>query len=87
MHFRQIYCNSLRIKKTQMLLNNNLYKIKYIHYTDFGSAWIYGGGSRTQPVYAGIWLWEALHELDAVFYRCNFFCNDNQYDLCSALFL
>ena len=53
----------------------------------FGSAWFYGGGSRTQPVYAGIWLWEALHELDAVFYRCNFFCNDNQYDLCSALCL
>ena len=50
MHFRQIYCNSLRIKKTQMLLNNNLYKIKYIYYTDFGSAWFYGGGSWTQLV-------------------------------------
>ena len=50
MHFRQIYCNSLRIKKTQMLLNNNLYKIKHIHYTDFGSAWFYGGDSQTQLV-------------------------------------
>ena len=25
-------------KITQTLLNNNLYKIKYIYYTDFGSA-------------------------------------------------
>ena len=50
MLFRQIYCKSLRIKKIQMLLNNNLYKIKDIHYTNFGSAWFYGGGSRTQLV-------------------------------------
>ena len=37
-------------KKTQMLLNKNLYKIKYICYTDFGSAWFYGGVSQTQLV-------------------------------------
>ena len=37
--------------------------------------------------FTGICFWEALHELDAVFYRCNFCCNDNQYDLCDTLFL
>ena len=61
--------------------------MKHLYYIDFGSAWFYGGVSRTQPVYAGIWKREALHELDAVFYRCNFCCNDNQYDLCDTLFL
>ena len=33
-----------------MHLNNNLYKIIDICYTDFGSAWFYGGVSRTQLV-------------------------------------
>ena len=38
----------------------HLYKYRYICYTNFGSAWFYGGGSPTQPVYAGIWFREAL---------------------------
>ena len=43
--------------------------------------------SQTLLAFAGIYFWEALHELDAVFFRCNFCCNGNQYDLCDTLFL
>ena len=50
MLFRQIDCNSLRIKKLKLPLHNLLYKSKWKCYTNFWSAWFYGGVSRTQLV-------------------------------------
>ena len=50
MHFRQIYCNSLRIKKLKHFWIKTYTNLNRYAILIFGSAWFYGGGSRTQLV-------------------------------------